>query len=198
MHYFKITTHTKHDTLFEGRFKDFKSCLEHAVDDGVKLNHADLTRQNLSGADLDGATFEGADFSYSNLNGANIAEANLKGARLCYSDLYNTCFAESDLQYSMFDHAQFGGTLIYDADLSFSRFSDQSCFSLNFTEARTLEGCMYVLSDKRVTTMGNPPVVISGLRPQPIVFLDEFILTGDGTYPRSQWLAVFESGKTIS
>jgi len=51
----------------------------------ANLSWADLSRANLSGADLSWANLSGADLSWANLSGANLSGADLSWANLDYS-----------------------------------------------------------------------------------------------------------------
>jgi hypothetical protein len=81
------------ELLFEGEFENLTKCLEQAVRDGKRLNHAVLDRvvfdwgasidgARLDGARLDGASLDGARLDGARLDGASLDGASLVGARL--------------------------------------------------------------------------------------------------------------------
>src|SRR5262245_30359172 len=94
--HFQIQNSRDQKTIYEDRFRNFKSCVEQAVRENVRLAGADLSKRNLSNAMLDCGQMIHVDFSNSNLTGANLSEAQLAGAAFINADLYNTCFAWSD------------------------------------------------------------------------------------------------------
>jgi uncharacterized protein YjbI with pentapeptide repeats len=61
------------------------------------LYGADLSRANLSGANLDGAGLSEANLSGANLHGANLSRADLSEANLSGARLIETVFADVDL-----------------------------------------------------------------------------------------------------
>lgn len=180
-------------TVFKGQFSTYKSCLEMAITDNVNLNNIDLKHQNLMGANLDGADFSRCDFSHANLTNANLSETNISDSIFHHTDLYNTCLAESTLQNCDFRDTNFGATHIYDSDLSGSHFSSLSCFSLPFMEAKTMDECLFWTAHKEKVFMTSPPVVIRGISPHPIIFLDDKIITENGLFDRMHWMAFLET-----
>lgn len=178
MQYYRIYSNHNSQTLFEGRFYSFKACLERAVSDNISLAHADLKNLNLSNANLDGADFSQADFSNTNLTGANLTESNLHSASFNGAALYNTFLCESDLSGCDFKNASFGATDIHDTNLTRAQFSTQSCFTLDFTKARSMIGCLFFNPDGKVCAMSRPPIVIRGLTHEPIILMDNTIKSG--------------------
>lgn len=78
---------------------------------GIDLSHANLSYTNLSGADL----------SHSNLSGANLSGANLSGADLSYAVLYRVNFAYADLSYVDLYRATLYNSDFYHTNLSGAR-----------------------------------------------------------------------------
>ncbi|MCC7305545.1 MAG: pentapeptide repeat-containing protein [Alphaproteobacteria bacterium] len=161
--------------LFEGKFKDFKTCLEQAVKDNVDLSKAHLARRNLSNTMLDGAMLKGADFTGANLCGSNLSESQLDGAVFISADLVNACLACASMRGCLFGDASFGATIITGADISYATFSTLSCFTLDFMHTRAMEGCIFSDPEGLHLSMSRPPVVIKGLSAEAIIFMDRHI-----------------------
>lgn len=178
---FTITSHKDNSLLFQGNFNSFPDCLEEAITQNTDLRHADLHSKNLSNSNLDDAKLHGADFTGSNLSGTNLSESDLSQCNFSNATLFNTCLAYSNLQDSQFEGAQFGATDITGANLSCCIFSGLSCFTLNFIEAREMEGCSYKDTNKGILPMNKPPIVIMGLHSTPIACLDDTIKLGEFT-----------------
>jgi len=178
MKHYQIRSFDKRTVLFEGFFKDFKTCLETAIAGKAILNNADLSNRNLSNVNIDDAIMPGADFSHANLSGANMSEAYFKNARFTGAALYNTCFYDTNLTGCDFTDASFGATDIFGAILSGARFSTLSCFSLDFHNAREMSGCIFKSPDGRVSRMSKPPIVIRGMGKDPVIFLDDHLKSG--------------------
>jgi hypothetical protein len=87
--YFEVIGHVKpfnRDELLEL----LKNGCKKAILD-FDLSRADLSRANLSGADLSRANLSGADLSGANLSGADLSRANLSGANLDFSCMPLKC-----------------------------------------------------------------------------------------------------------
>lgn len=178
MQYYRIQSTQTGETLYDGTFYSFKACLESAVSTGANLAFANLRNLNLSNANLDDGALAYADFTNSNLSGANLSETTLSGARFNGAALYNTFLCESDLTRCDFKNASFGATDIQDADISKAQFSTLSCFTLDFTRARSMNGCMFFNPDGQICKMSKPPIVIRGLMHDPIILMDNTIKSG--------------------
>lgn len=165
-------------TLFEGAFLSFADCLEKAVLEQIDLSFADLRNTNLTHASLDGGILSYADFTDANLSGANLSECDLHGASFMNTSLYNACLCESDLTGCNFKGASFGATDINGSLLNRSIFSTLSCFTLCFSNAQALQGCLFIDVAGRASSISRPPIVINGLSPSPLVFTDRNILHG--------------------
>lgn len=168
------TINKKHSStiLFEGAFNRFIDYLQAAVDNNTDLSHADLRHKNLSNANLDDARLQHADFT-----GANLSEARLYGCNFTNTGLYNTCFAYADLQHSQFKYTGFGGTDITGSNISFAQFSGLSCFSLDFTHVSAMRDCLFVTENGTILRTSSPPVVVKGLKPKPIILMQNQIHT---------------------
>ena len=198
---YKITTKDTNELLFAGYFKDFKSCLEAAVNKHTPLNNANLSHQNLSNANLDDGIFAGADFSGSNLSGVNISEAYCKGANFNRTSLFNASFAYSNLTNSDFQNSLFGGTDIVGALIDGSTFSTLSAFSLDFNNSRQMHDCKFVTPDNSSIEFSSPPITIKGLRPQLIIILENHILEGQQSIQKhhaKHWLHIVQKLQTNS
>ncbi|MCK6418355.1 MAG: pentapeptide repeat-containing protein [Alphaproteobacteria bacterium] len=179
--------------LFTGVFKNFRACVETAIDQGVSLAEADLRGRNLSFAMLDGGVFDAADFSGSNLCGANLSEIAASGSVWNDADLTGACLAYSDLSAAVFRATQFGATDIAGCDLRRALFIDcPSCFHLNFSEALSMQGAYYICGPQ-AAPMSHPPLVMLGLAPGPVTMLDSHVLYRGELIERNYWLAQFKS-----
>jgi hypothetical protein len=183
---FQIRTINTNQLIYEGKFVNFRSCLEGAIANKTDLTDAKLCNRNLSNAALDDGMFKGADFSGCNLSGANLSEANMRGAILKNTDLYNCCFAYADLTGADFTGAGFGATDITGADLTNVVFDTLSCFSLDFTKARSVAGCRFINPDGAVMDFSAPPVVVRGWREDLAIITDSCIKIGHRIYNRPQ------------
>lgn len=178
---YRVTATDKTTILYEGLFPSFKDCLEAAIKQNTELNHADLSFKNLTNAEMDNACLPFANFTGANLTGANLSEAKLFAANFSYTSLFNTCFAYSDMQHCRFDFASFGATDFTQSDISYSYFAGQSCFYQDFMRVQAMEECVFGTHDGRVLKCAEPPLVVLGVMPKPMVF------TGDKiTYPRAR------------
>jgi len=178
MNNYKLTSIKTGETLFAGFFKNFKSCLEEAVSRKITLHHINLKNKNLTNANLDDAILSCANFQGANLSGANISECYCKGANFKDTSLYNTCFAYSNLSQSDFTGAQFGATDMSGAIIDRAKFSTLSAFSIDFANTKQMHECTFTAQDGNISTLSNPPIVITGLRPSPIIMLDNDIYNG--------------------
>ena len=96
--------------LFKCEADSFKLAVECAVKSradlsranlsGADLYGANLSRANLSGADLYGANLSRANLSGANLSGANLSGANLSGANLYGANLYGEKITKIPIQIS--------------------------------------------------------------------------------------------------
>jgi uncharacterized protein YjbI with pentapeptide repeats len=164
--------------LFEAYAATLKDCAEQAIDRGINLSFADFRRADLSCAMLDGGRFDGADFTDANLSGANLSEASLRGAHFKNTALYNACLCLSDLSGCNFQGAGFGATDIHGALLKRAIFSTLSCFTLDFFGAGNMEGCAFIDAHGITTPFSQPPVVVNGLGPSPLIFMGGTIRSG--------------------
>lgn len=164
--------------LFEAHAATLKDCAEQAVNAGIDLSFADFRRADLSCATLDGGRFDGADFTEANLSGANLSEARLQSAHFKNTALYNACLCLSDLSGCDFQGAGFGATDIHGALLSRAVFSTLSCFTLDFFGADNMEGCAFIDAHGLTTSFSQPPVVVNGLGPSPLIFMGGTIHSG--------------------
>ena len=90
--------------------------------DGDSLAHQNLSRANLSGADLQGMSLVFANLSGADLSGANLTHtffngANLSGANLSGANLTQTRFLLTNLQGVSLRHTDLRSTVPMGADL---------------------------------------------------------------------------------
>lgn len=180
------------DVMYEGKFKDYKDCLEQAVADCVVLDGADLRYKNLACVNIDSAQLNGADFRHSNLNHANVSEAQLRGCDFRGASLIGACLAESDLGLGNFDGADFGATQISYAILDHSIFSTLSALHLPFKDAQSIHMCSFLGRRKEPFIFSTPPIVVSGLGSFPLVFLGNSVLLGHRPLPEN-WIKMLNN-----
>lgn len=94
---------------------------------GVRAN---LSRTNLSGANLYRADLSRADLSRTNLSGADLSRTNLSGANLSRTNLY--C---ADLFCANLSGANLSRTNLYDADLSGADLSGADLYGADLYRA---------------------------------------------------------------
>lgn len=173
----KIREKQTGNILYAGLFNDLRECLEYAVTRQTDLRGADLSYSNLGNAQLDGALLQDACFDGANLSGANMSEAMLGGAAFRHASLYNTCLCQSVLKNCDFTDAGFGATDIFGSDISYSRFSTLSAFTMVFTGAEAMQGCVYKCADGRTLQIDRPPLCVHGLE-FPLIFIGRALLIG--------------------
>lgn len=168
-------------TLYQGRFKNIKACVEAAVAEHVSLQNADLRHTNLSHAALDDAKLQGAHLDNANLCGANISEAALEGATLTNTALQNACFSFADLRNCDFTGGLFGATDITGARMDGARFSTLSSFTLNFRDTASMDNCLFFNeAGNENCRFSRPPIAITGLA-WPVALLDSHIQVGSNS-----------------
>lgn len=185
---YHIQNLTDQSLLFTGVFKNFRACVEAAINQGVSLARADLRQRNLSFAMLDGGLFDAADFSGSNLCGANLSEISAPGSVWNEADLSGACLAYSDLSTAVFRATQFGATDIAGCDLRRALFADSpSCFHLNFAEAQSMKGARYAAGPAEAA-MTRPPLVMLGLQGGALAQLDNHVVCRGQLIERDKFL----------
>lgn len=190
MNEYQITSTKSNNPLFEGIFPNFTLCLEAAVEARTHLAHANLREKDLSGANLDDAILPGADFTGSNLSGVNLSEAALNAAIFQNTALYNTCFAYSSLTACDFTGASFGATDVSGAVLNAVQLSTLSAFTLDFGTVKTMQGCIFINADGRITELSRPPIVINGATPHPIILCENIVHLGHNRISKDDFMAL--------
>jgi uncharacterized protein YjbI with pentapeptide repeats len=94
---------------------------------GADLTKLNLTGANLRGADLSGATLSQANLTNTDLTGANLEgavlnSANLSGASLTGANLKSASLENADLSYAGFISANLEAANLKDAKLQFTNF----------------------------------------------------------------------------
>ncbi|HRC26386.1 MAG TPA: pentapeptide repeat-containing protein [Alphaproteobacteria bacterium] len=172
----RFTLRTRENTpLYTGTFSCLRRCLESAASDRVALDGLQLHRPNLARANLDDVRLRRGSLVGANLSGANLSESCLEGSDFRSSCFQNACLAYASLRGCRFEDALFGATDMTGTDLREARFSTPSAFSLNFTECASMAGAGFVGPDDTLYPMTYPPLVVAGLSPCPIAFLDRHV-----------------------
>jgi hypothetical protein len=86
---------------------------------GVRMEHANLLRSDLSAADLRNSDLARSDLTQANLNGTNFRSARLDRATLVEADL-----RDADLNGASLVQADLSGTTLDGADLGFADLRD--------------------------------------------------------------------------
>jgi uncharacterized protein YjbI with pentapeptide repeats len=167
--------------VFSGNYASLRLSVEAALEAGTTLDEVDLKNANLCNSRIDGIKMRSADLRRSNLSGANISEADLDRSDFREAEFYNTCLCVSRIKGCDFRHARFGGTDITASKIDGSLFAGLSCFSLNFRETLSMDGCFYEDINANLLSMSKPPVVIYGLE-RFIAFLDDHLLIGNSGF----------------
>lgn len=176
---------TTKEIIFKGIYNNDKECIEDAVFNKINLENADLRHKNFQCANIDTAKLNGADLRYCNLNYANISESDLTGADLRGASLIGTCLAETDLINTTMQDACFGATDIGYATLDGCHFSTLSALHLRFTEASSMQHCVFHSIHGEKYCFSTPPIVIQGLFKECLYFLENRMLIGHKALPLS-------------
>jgi uncharacterized protein YjbI with pentapeptide repeats len=109
---------------------------------------ADLSKANLSWADLYKADLSGANLSWANLFGANLSGANLSGAdlyqaNLSGANLYRVDLSEADLTGADLTGASLSGASLREANLSGAGLREANLYKANLSGANLSEANLY-------------------------------------------------------
>lgn len=168
MDLYEIKTITGH-TIYHGKFKNFSSCVERAIEEKIDLSYANLRYANLQNINMDGLTMTNIDFTGTNLHGANLSECALFQCCFDNADLTATEYSQSEIKNSSFLNSQFGNTNINHSQIIKSLFGGETCLDLNFINAKIISKCIYIDCDGHPNIFSAPPIVIKGLRKTPII-----------------------------
>jgi hypothetical protein len=172
----RFTLRTRENVpLYTGTFSCLRRCVESAASDRVALDGLQLHRPNLARANLDDVRLRRGSLIGANLSGANLSESCLEGSDFSGSCFQNACLAYASLRGCRFEDAVFGATDMTGTDLREVWFSTPSAFSLNFTECKSMAGAGFLSLDGTLCPMTHPPLVVIGLSPYPIAFLDRHV-----------------------
>ena len=108
------------------------------------LSGADLSKLNLTGANLRGADLSGAILSQANLTNADFTGANLEGAVLNSANLAGASFTGTNLKSASLENA----------DLSYAGFISANLEAANFKDAK-LQFTNFRGANFRLTTLAN-------------------------------------------
>lgn len=106
---------------------------------GANLKEVNFRFTRLCSANLSGANLERALFFTSNLNGANFSHANLKGSQIVSSDLYWTNLSNANLSESAIFVSALVETLVDETDFSNSWFKQSIFSNVDLSTAKGLE-----------------------------------------------------------
>jgi pentapeptide repeat protein len=119
---FRIMSSVMPVALFEGRYRNYKECLEAAVEAGADLSHALFYNSgsplHLGGAQLAGAKLSHAQFSNATLGGANLRGADLSGANVASTNASGVNLSEANISGANFSNSNLAGADLHGTDLS--------------------------------------------------------------------------------
>ena len=185
MEYHRLKNEHNGEVLFEGHYKDIKTCLEDAVQNNIILKGVDLAGANLFNAELDGAQFVDCKFDNANLLGANLCEALFENCTFAGSQLQSSFWCFSNMNNCDFSYTSFAGTDISGTHIKNSRFAAPSTFNLNFIDCEVISNCHY-FQDNICYHFDKPPVRVSGLA-YPIIRIGAFIKIGSQIKSPDEW-----------
>ena len=159
--------------LFSGKFKNFKECLEEAVQRKINLSEAQLAYKNLSNINIDNAQLYGADFTNSNLSQANLSEGNFENANFNRANLVGACMSESNFKNANFKNTSFGANILNDAIMDHCIFNTLSAYTLDFYSLRSMLMCSFLHHDKFLFNLSKPPTVVLGKSSYPIIIVEK-------------------------
>ena len=165
-----------------------RATLTHALLEGGKLGHADLSGADLYGAICYRATFMGANLSEANLAdvrlmSAHLIGADLRKANLTNADLRNTDFTGADLRGAKLNRANF-----YEANLALANLSQvdltEASFVRTFIDGAKISGSsVYGLSvwdldgdfeeeeDLVITPEFDPVITVDNIKVAQFIYL---------------------------
>ncbi len=161
--------------LFEGIYPTFTTCLEAAVQQGVKLDHLDLSGQDLRHANLDNAIIRWGDFTQADLSGANISEAVLDDSDFSCANMINICGCYSSFKRCLFLETAFGASDFSESIIDRATFAGPSMFSIPFARTSQMNFCLYQDESGQKHNMNHPPLVITGLK-HTLILLEDIAL----------------------
>lgn len=185
MNVFTLKSYKTGKIIFSGPYGSFTDCLEDAVSKRINLSYIDLKYRNLSNANLDDAHMPYADLTGCNLSGVNFSESVLHDSNFQHATLYNCYLSYSDLKGCNFRNSDFGATNIIGANIENCSFSTLSCFTLEFSQVGSMQGCTFNHYNGNVYPMSGSPIVISGLFSTPVVIMDTIIKIGQNIFPKN-------------
>ena len=119
---------------------------------GANLRGADLSRADLSDANLSDANLRGADLSRADLSDANLRGANLRGANLSRADLSDANLRGANLSRADLSDANLSRANLSDANLSRADLSDANLrgADLDYSCYPLWCGSLHLKADKRL------------------------------------------------
>ena len=110
---------------------------------GIQLSKTDLSNANLQGTSMYYANLQEAELDHANLQGANLFRANLQGAILNHAKLQKAVLVYANLQEAELDHANLQGALLHYANLQEADLDhinlQKAKYTANITSQETCE-----------------------------------------------------------
>lgn len=175
---FQIKQSKTGKTLFKGKFKSFRECLEQAIEQNINLDGADISNQNLSNINIDSAQLSNVSFKNCNLNQANLSEGQFHNVDFSSSNMIGACMAESLFSECDFCEADFGANILTDSVIKSCKFNTLSAFLLPFYDLKNMHLCSFMDHNKHLFTASKPPTAIIGLSSSPIIISGKSIFYG--------------------
>lgn len=110
---------------------------------GVDLTRADLRDANLSGADLRGVDLEWADLTEADLRGVDLTKAVLKWAHLLKTDLFDADLSEADLSEANLSGADLSHAKLNRANLSQAYLSEVNLYHASLWQANLSKAYLF-------------------------------------------------------
>jgi Pentapeptide repeats (8 copies) len=128
---------------------------------GEDLQGADLHEAKLDGANLSGADLQGADLHEARLDGANLAGADLQGADLHEAKLDGANLSGADLQGADLQEAKLSGANLKMANLRNARLSRADLKGADLREANLIGGAKQM--NLIITESGEPEIIVDDI-----------------------------------
>jgi uncharacterized protein YjbI with pentapeptide repeats len=116
---------TSGETLYEtARAEVLRMAISYAIEDGVSLEHANLSGGWLLGGDFRGGNFRGANFGQATMDLAELTSADLRETTWVGAKMENVILREANCAGVSFAYAEFGDTAFRKANLEKADFRD--------------------------------------------------------------------------
>lgn len=157
-----------------------KKTLELAIRERVKLSNVDLSKADLSDANLEGLLASDADMSHALLHGANLRGARLNDLNGYYANFNGADLSEARLSSANLTHASFFGAKLVGASMCYG--------NLRYADFRSANAYKIDLSDAIL--------LCASLYGADLTKADLWSVVGDGSYIKSLQIGGYEVAYT--